>query len=1040
MNVEMTNLFSIASAKDSSISEILELNEMIAASIFSAEKSGVPVHLDMEDESISGIPDFNQRVINAVVKLHKSEDPLKIFSEFVYVTKRWTNSGDLLSTPPALSLLAVLSMAADAMVASDNISANNYYSRLSDLLEKSGSKVSNVQQLASNYRACAVELWTSLIDWLNAWQGDRGIPTVPLPGQTGDADSRKYIRMPISQALLRESDRQNLYKMFTANNLDPAMNMSVELMKVVIDQWITSPYRTDQLKKIWKEDDYKESLVLLTIALLESWPGSETESQSESGGIVTSTSSKVGLTLVLDNWTRRADFGMEVRYSGLVPPKNLGIRIADNSYVVADTFLAGPKTVRIGDLSFLETGSILEGVFDVKDETIGLKGQRRPRAITPMIYRSSTGEYVEVSAITMGSTHGILVKDVQEIGLREKVIGLLSDVARPGWEELDTSKFSGFPEGWFLFQNVDIVVPFDVQSVAHKSLEILVPLETSSVQLSNGFRIPGRRERWLRTAAPEIFALVPRSTTVKIEIYNSADVLVASTPASPRAAILELRDYSLPSGAYRAKITTDDGEIINTSFALVDGNTPNPSAQRLTHTLGYQLTANDGFSNLSAQSITEAKPGEILRGLHHELLLPKDGHVETQHVPTDKPWRSRHEAERIIQHTKARVAPAERQACVSHGSHTMLLPTWYGKPKSGFIEGVCKYCGLARKYPARGVLRKELKKSQTKKVNEAVPISQLAPLVKTMPPITVKEFGAWDDVLEAMCYLRHGTFTELEAIASRLSAGRVGVDRLVRYLSALGHIDIEMNERIRPERWCVSPAVVVRTGSHQAHLAGFRSAEFIDEIMKTVTHLGGEVGFIQNSHAPTLVSIRIPREFDLKEVLSGVVDPIAQQQIAISENTCRTLLSNCAPISIIVSDSPKISRPHYSQVNRWNPETASWSETDSNLSQGAFQNIGHGYSYTFNDSQIGLGDLTTSGTSSTVKHNTSRIGGVPLHFYSPESKVLVTRLGAELPPIMNRAIVALTGRLPEEDESNSLVKYHDIPQDIANSVHYLLTN
>jgi hypothetical protein len=110
------------------------------------------------------------------------------------------------------------------------------------------------------------------------------------------------------------------------------------------------------------------------------------------------------------------------------------------------------------------------------------------------------------------------------------------------------------------------------------------------------------------------------------------------------------------------------------------------------------------------------------------------------------------------------------------------------------------------------------------------------------------------------------------------------------------------------------------------------------------------------------------------------------------------------------------------------------------LNQGAFQHIGHGYSYTFNDSQIGLGDLTTSGTSSTVKHNASRLGGVPLHFYSPESKVLVTRLGAELPPIMNRAVVALTGRLPEEDEANSLVKYHDVPQDVANSVHYLLTN
>jgi hypothetical protein len=107
---------------------------------------------------------------------------------------------------------------------------------------------------------------------------------------------------------------------------------------------------------------------------------------------------------------------------------------------------------------------------------------------------------------------------------------------------------------------------------------------------------------------------------------------------------------------------------------------------------------------------------------------------------------------------------------------------------------------------------------------------------------------------------------------------------------------------------------------------------------------------------------------------------------------------------------------------------------------GAFQHIGHGYSYTFNESEIGLGDFTTAGSPSTVKHNASRLAGIPLIFYSPDSRVLVARLGAELPPMMNRALTSLTGQLPIEDETNFYVKYQEVPADIAHFVHYLLTN
>ena len=555
------------------VPKILHLNEIIAEIIYSEEKSGLPVHLDLDDDSIASIEslhgitpqEFRDHLVSAVARVHKNYDFLKIFSEFGEATRRWVRKGDFLTTPPALSLLAVLSIAADEMVAEENISANNYYSRLSKVLARSGGIAPDPTKLFAKYRLEAVQLWESLVTWLEAWQGDRGKPTVPLPGDSADNDARKYIRMPISQALLRESDRTNLYKMFTANNLDPAMSVSEELMSVLLEQWAMSSHATSQLKKIWKVEEYRESLVLLVISTLNTWPGAEAEADG-----VTTTSSKVGLTLVLDKWMNRAEFGIEIRYAGSKSPNEIEIRTADESYVRSLVVPAGPTSVRIADLSAFETSSLIDGIVDIKNGDIGLKGLRRPRAIVPMIFQLASNEYIEVAGVAMGSLHGLLVRNSTENDLVSKVQELLTDVARPGWNEVDTPRFAGFPEEWTLFQNVDIVVPFDVQSLKYKFLEVLVPLEAPSIQLSNGFKIPGRRERWLRSAPPEIFAVVPRETNVAISITNSAGVVVAATTPSPRASLIELNKLDLPTGSYHATITAEDGETFGLTFALVD--------------------------------------------------------------------------------------------------------------------------------------------------------------------------------------------------------------------------------------------------------------------------------------------------------------------------------------------------------------------------------------------------------------------------------------------------------------------------------------
>jgi hypothetical protein len=1045
MYMSRVSYFDAAITSAQAVQEILHLNEIIAEIVYSEDKSGLPVHLDLDDVSIAPIESlhgitpqvFRDQLVSAVGRVHKNHDLLKIFSEFEEATSRWVRKGDYLVTPPALSLLAVLSIAADEMVFEENISSSNYYFRLSQVLARSGGTAPDPQVLGNHYRRHAVRLWQSLVTWLEAWQGDRGKPTVPLPGDATDNDAHRYIRMPISQALLRESDRTNLYKMFTANNLDPAMTVSEELISVLLEQWTMSHYATNQLKKIWRVEEYRQSLVLLVISALDTWPGAEVETDGE-----ITTSSKVGLTLVLDKWMSRAEFGIEIRYAGSKSPNEIEIRTSDESFTRSMVVPAGPKSVRIADLSAFETSSLIDGIIEIKNGTIGLKGQRRPRAIVPMIFQQASNEYIEVAGVAMGSVHGLLVRNSTENDLETKVSELLADVARPGWNVVDTSRFAGFPEEWTLFQNVDIVVPFDIQSLKYKFLEVLVPLEAPSIQLSNGFKIPGRRERWLRSAPPEVFAVVPRETRVAISITDSTGLVVAETAPYPRASLIELNKYDLPTGSYHATITSDDGETFGLSFALVDADTPNPTALHKSKRIGHLLEPSKGFATVSAEEVENPQQDIALQGLHHPTISTQDALVSNTEIPTTQVWKTKVESSAQSLSKKLSVVHASKNACVSTGSHIMILPTFYGRSGNGMVEGVCKFCGLTRKYPARGRLRKELRESTSAAKTATNTIKELAPLVQALPPIDVQKFGAWDDVFEALCYLRQGSVTDLEAVSARLSGGSVGVERLVRYLSALGHIDVVMNERVRPLQWAIAPAVIVETSKNKAHLAGFRSSQLISQIEERVISHNGEIKRYENVNAPVSISIEFPMpvELDFNTVFEGILDPITQQQIKISRTSCRAVLQQCAPISKVIEDSPKVSRPNFSQVNIWRPEFAGWERCDSNNMPGSFQLIGHGYSYTFNESEIGLGDFTTAGSPSTVKHNASRLAGIPLIFYSPDSRVLVARLGAELPPMMNRALTSLTGQLPIEDETNFYVEYQEVPADIAHFVHYLLTN
>lgn len=207
-----------------SFATYLELNEALAEEMFSTDQAGRPVYVVPEDDVLQrvtraiglervGSLDYLRDVTRATIYI----DELGT-SPFRWHTSRLAARGDPLETPPTIGLLALLSIAADQMSEGDGMASHNYYGRLMNLLRVPDDQSVRVQ---ASYQSVAEDLWGSLHDWLIAWEGERGVPTAFAVGQ-------RYVGLPMSQALVREHDREQLTKVFRAEGLAPGLRVIVK--------------------------------------------------------------------------------------------------------------------------------------------------------------------------------------------------------------------------------------------------------------------------------------------------------------------------------------------------------------------------------------------------------------------------------------------------------------------------------------------------------------------------------------------------------------------------------------------------------------------------------------------------------------------------------------------------------------------------------------------------------------------------------------------------------------------------------------------
>jgi len=207
-------------------------NKAIAEVVFSRQAAGTPVYLDLEEEILEAIRDMAEpdatepgATLPKVVKdtLVLNNEISRVFAGHLQRLELWRDRRTL-DPPPTLALLSMLSLAAESMHTGNGMKPNNFYGRLAELLDLNDQKlhwVKSAYRQKVNKRAVSAILWDSLNDWLEMLEGNRGLPTV-------FALKHAHIGFPLSQALVRQTDRKRFGDLFALNSLPPRSSLPAQ--------------------------------------------------------------------------------------------------------------------------------------------------------------------------------------------------------------------------------------------------------------------------------------------------------------------------------------------------------------------------------------------------------------------------------------------------------------------------------------------------------------------------------------------------------------------------------------------------------------------------------------------------------------------------------------------------------------------------------------------------------------------------------------------------------------------------------------------
>ncbi len=253
-------------------SEYAEVNSALNDYFFHGRFEMLPVYLDLEGdaeteltEALEMDPDELGDFIGLCAAQSLRFDKTDPYSDHVEWLKDWSQTGRQ-QPPPFTALLAALSIAAERMGADQNFSPNNYYERLFELL---GVKGATNQQKLKLYAKSTRQFWRALNLWLSENDFLLGRPTARAL-----ISHWQYASYALSQALVRDADRNRFAGLFESYDLVPGDPVPEAEMVLLVHDWMTSHGPTGPtawLRKLWAANELRERVVAAALDAFETW-------------------------------------------------------------------------------------------------------------------------------------------------------------------------------------------------------------------------------------------------------------------------------------------------------------------------------------------------------------------------------------------------------------------------------------------------------------------------------------------------------------------------------------------------------------------------------------------------------------------------------------------------------------------------------------------------------------------------------------------------------------------------------------------------
>ena len=995
-------------------------NKAVNACFFDGRYAGAPVYLDLEETFQDEIAAKLGCAVEEVEKLAgmavaptlelEGGDPYALHLGWL---KRWERRGRR-EAPPFTGLLCVLSLAAERMRADEQFSRNNYYQRLVEVLGLEASQARNKLMFhAKSTRA----FWRALNLWLGEQDFELGRPTAR------QVNNWKYASYAISQALVREGDRRNFYKLFEKLGLAPGDDVAEGEMALYLHEWMATTGPSPWLRKIWNVTDLRERVIAAALSELEAWTGAAVAGDGEAG----TPRGRLGWVAAISTFPRRR-FALSLCAPALEAVSIGGLRLSASSSPTARTAfencdgdlvlsaLGTGEFLALGPAERIGLGPLMLASFELEAEDSTRRFVHAPKPVIPMVKSDSGPFYREAARVSLLKEHLVLCHE----NWASRVAGFLQKYASPGFARLDASQLTGIPEGWTLFRDVVVTA---TPNEASDQLAVLVPIAGgASIQLSGGLRLG--TGIWHTEAPPSASAAVEDGAfNLAIEREGLDDEAEkVSVSSTGQAVSLELDGLQERDGGnFRAVVLQGKNEKAEKAISFRSATMPRPAS---VESLCHEFQRAGARWALSATRI-EVTTGEVLQGLQvpGSLSVESNGwSTPSFQLATFEAGSGADQEEEVAPAFKPEAFDGAAESCVIRGYHYWIVePFLKGDNKYESKRMQCRDCGMST------MSRRKLKGGKA----PAAQIRRFGAEGLEISP-TRREHTATvspDLVLDALCYLGRGSWTTFQGLAAACRDELWYPASLARLLVELGHIDLEIDfATMRPARWQVAPPALVENAAGDTwFLAGFRSPELVNAVADALEAMDCEYVPPTEDGSVSVHAWRCNSAEAVAGALGGIADPLGRE-VAVVSGANERLSSALPGLSELRETLPSVHMEAPPDLQVFDLGSGKWRHVDGSRASGAYRSS-YGACRHFHRAADGS---ARAGTAELVKALAAREAMVALHAYDAASGTFSAVMGCEPPGLFARALVACSGRKPVREGGRII--FNDVPPQVGNTI------